>query len=361
MNNNTKYILAILMIAMIWPLNDFAQENDTNFKIVDSNEYPDILSMLASATQANYGKIKTWKGQIETVELQAIRGNRAKELTLKHIHAESNNLPDEIHQIITKKIEFNIDVENNRFFSWSKHKETPFYLDPKKNMTFPSGWKPEETELIVTSDNQIEISPLVWRTKDNSILSRIAIKEYAGASQRIDPRQLFFIGEKTLWLSLSQVSQSLKIPNIEKIGVVIKKQTMGNNITYRIEVSEPGKDRPFSIVVLDSEAGFNRTYIENWYDNGSLMSKTTAEFVKIQNVFLPKKWTILQYFTDGGLMQQVDCSIENQQINTPIPDNTFSAYTYLHNGDKFKDNIARKEYKYQDANLVPIANLPTGE
>jgi hypothetical protein len=354
MANNKKYLLVILMVAMIWPINDFAQANEADFKIVDSNEYPDILSMLVSATQTNYENIKTWKGKIKSVDLQSIRGNRAKELSLKHNPAESNNLPEEIHQIITQNIEYNIDVENNRFFSFSKHTETPFYFDPKKNKTFPSGWKPEETQFIVTSENQIKISPLVWRGKDNAIIKRIAIKDYAGASQRIDPRQLFFIGSKTLWLTLSQLSQSLKITNTEKIGVVIKKNTVGGNTDYRIEAFDPGKDKPFSAFVLSSKDGYNRTYSENWYDNGSLMSKTTSEFVKIQGVFLPKKWTILQYYQDGSLIKQEDCMIEDQQINMPIPVDVFSENTYLRNGDKFTDNITHKEYKYQDANLILI-------
>jgi len=357
MDNNTKYILAILMVTMIWPINDFAQANEADFKIVDSNEYPDILSVLVSATQTNYENIKTWKGKIKSVDLRSIRGNRAKELSFKHNPAESNNLPDEIQQVVTQKIEFNIDVENNLFFSFSKHTETPFYLDPKKNKTFPSGWKPEETQFIITSESQIEISPLVWKGKDDAIIKRIAIKDYAGASQRIDPRQLFFMGSKTLWLTLSQVSQSLKITNIEKIGVVIKKNTVGGNTDYRIEASDPGKDKPFSAIVLSSKDGYNLTYIENWYDNGKLMSQTTAEFVKIQDVFLPKKWTILQYYQDGSLIKQVDCMIEDQQINMPIPVDVFSEKTYLRNGDKFTDNITHKEYKYQDANLIFIADI----
>jgi hypothetical protein len=89
------------------------------------------------------------------------------------------------------------------------------------------------------------------------------------------------------------------------------------------------------------------------------MSKTTSEFVKIQDVFLPKKWTILQYFQDGSLIHKVDCIIEDQQINVPIPDDIFSANSYLRNGDKFIDNIAHKEYKYQDANLVFIVDINT--
>ena len=112
---------------------------------------------------------------------------------------------------------------------------------------------------------------------------------------------------------------------------------------------------------MSSESGFNRTYFENWYDDGSLMSKGTTEFVKFQDTFLPKKWTISQYFKDGGLMRQEDCTIENKQINMPIPDSTFSIHTHLNNGDKLIDKIAGKEYKYQDANLVLIAepnNLP---
>jgi hypothetical protein len=201
---------------------------------------------------------------------------------------------------------------------------------------------------------------LGW-TKDNVISSRIAIKERAGAIRIINPKEAFYIGEKTLWLSLSQLSQSFQIPGIEKFGVVIKKKSKDDQIIYRIEISDPGKDKPFSIVILSSEAGFNRTYIENWYDGGSLMSKTTTEFVNQQGVFLPKKWKMSQYYQNGGLMRQGDCTIEEMQINKPIPDSTFSELSYLIDGDRYNDKIQSKKYTVKTGKLVELAKKSTKE
>jgi hypothetical protein len=353
---NAKCILVILPVAIIWSLNGLAQADDPNFKIVDANEVPDVLSMLASVTQANFEKINTWQGRITNEDIITIRGEQAAKYLKESTDAEPNNLPNEIQRVANETIEYEIDVENNRFHSMSKYTKPPFYLDTKNDKIYPLQWGSGESIFIVTSKYQTWIQPL-RETKDNVVLSRLAIKDRAGAAAVTDPRDRFYMGNKTLWLSYLQLSQSLRIPGIEHYGVVIKKKTVGDNITYRVEMSAPGKDKPFNIDTLSSEAGYNRTCIENWYDNGSLRAKTTIEFVNIQGVFLPRKWKMSQYFQDGGLLHRENCTIENQQINVSIPDSTFSVHTYLHNGDKFRDNIAHKEYKYQDANLVPITDV----
>jgi len=352
MAENTKGILVILSVAIIWSPNALAQPNDTNYRIMDPNDIPDVLSMLASVTQANFEKIKAWRGRITNKSIITIRGEQAAELLTEYTDAEPNESLDEIQGLSNVKIEFKIDVENNRFFSFMECTEPPVYLDPQSNTAYPSlRWVPVEQIQIVTFEHQITINPLNW-PKDT--LSRIAQKERFRPTYRNDPRELFYIGEKTLWLWLPQLDQALQILGIEKSSAVIKKKSIGDDITYRIEVSEASKDNPLSIIILSSEAGFNRTFFENWYRDGSLMSKITTEFVNLQGVFLPGKWEMEIYYPDGGLMRQEDCTIEHQQINISIPDSTFSVQNHLREGDKLRDMIANKEFECNDGKLIEV-------
>jgi len=349
---NTKYILIILSVVMIWSLNGFAQADDTDYKIVDSNEVPGVLSMLATAAQSNFEKIKTWQGQIARETLSTTRGEDAARLLTKFTNAEPSDSLNEIQRLYNTTIEFKIDVENNRFFSFSGRAEPYIYVDTEKGKAYTSSWSPEELIFLVTSEYEIKMMPLN-ETKNHVVLNRLALKSWSGTTRITDPRKLFYIGERTSWLTLSMASQVLQIPNVERAaGAVIKRKSTDDNTTYRIEISEPGKDRPYMAFVLSSEAGFNRTFIENWYDDGSLMSNTTTEFVNLQGVFLPKKWEISQYFPDGGLRRHEDCTIEHQQINISIPDSAFSEHTHLRDGDRFRDNIARKKFEYKGGKLI---------
>ncbi len=357
MAKNTKYISIILSFVMICGLNCPAKENDANFIIVEPNEIPGILTMIASAIESNFEKIKTWQGNISEISVTSVRGNLAGELFKKASNdIDPNNLPDKIQVIHNNRIEYKIDVAKDRFFSLSDRTEPPAYLNPKNGKIYPLDWGPGERIFLVTSYYQTEITPASWRAKDNVISSRIAMKQLPGGVHIIDPRKVFYFGEKTLWRSLRNILQNLQTPDIEHYGVVIKKKSPDNDTAFRLELSD-SRNKILGMYIFSREVGFNQTYFETYFDDGSLRSKETIEFVKIQNVYLTKKWEGLVYFKDGGLDWQENCTIENQQINISIPDTTFSELVYLHNGDKLKDKIAGKEYKYENANLVFIADI----
>jgi len=358
MIKNAKYILTVLSIAMICGIKCVAGENDANFAIVEANDIPGIMSMIASDIEDNFKKINTWQGRMTDVSITSIRGTQAGELLKKASKdVDSNNLPDEIQVIHNNRIDFKIDVANNHFFSFSDRTEPPAYLDPKNGKIYPLNWGPGERIFLVTSYFQTEITPLSWGTKDKVIKSRIAIKEQAGATIITDPRKAFYFGEKTLWLALRQISKNIQTPDIRHWGVVIKKKSEDNNITYRLELSS-SEGKLLGIYLFSSEDGFNQPYFETYYDDGTLRSKKTIKFAQIQNVFLPRKWEVFLYFTDGGIMKQENCTIESQQINVSIPDDTFTEHKYLHNDDIFRDKIASKEYKVKDSNLVFVKDLP---
>lgn len=351
MIKNTKYIFVVFSIVLSFNISGYVHAEETDYKIIDPNEVSAVLDMIASVTQANFEKIQTWQGRISKETTNALQGELAARLFKKHTGTEPNILPDVVHQITHRMIEYDIDIKNNRFYSFYDKPESTVYVDPKNNTMYPSHWSPPEQRQILTAEYRIEIGPLK-QTKNGTILTRMARKEKAGMTRVTDPRKRFYNGGEMLWLSFSRFSEYLQAPETETYGVVFKEKSTGDRTTYRMEVSEPGKEQPFSVIVLSSDAGFNRTLVENWYDDGSLMSQIDTEFVSHQGIYLPKRWTSSQYFQGGGLRYREVCTIENQQINTSIPENVFSEFTYLQDGDMYKDDIQGKRYTVKAGKLL---------
>lgn len=352
MPKNTNYTFLILFITICLNFNNLAKAEKADYKIIDSTKTPVILDMLASITRANFEKIKTWEGRGIYENINTIRGERAAEYLSKYSDAEPNELPDEIQRIINCTIEFKCDMESSRYFCLMDYLKPPAYQDSRNNATYLLDWGPGEIAFIDTPEHQIRISPESW-SKDHVIKKKCARKQIAGTIDITDPRNVFNWGIRTLWLTLSLFSQSLQTSGIETYGIVLKENSAGDHIIYRLEISMPGKNWPFSILVFDSAAGFNPVYIENRYEeDGSLRSEKTVLFTAVQDVFLPARWEMSQYFPDGGLMRREICTIEEQQINAAIPDSTFSELTYLKEGDQIRDEIRNKRYTIQDGKIV---------
>ncbi len=208
--------------------------------------------------------------------------------------------------------------------------------------------------IIVTPEHQTDIY-IYSRTKDYVTLEKRARKERPMRTDE-DPREAFKIGRRPVWETLSLLSQSLKyrMPGIDILGVVLGEKIDGNNVTYRVEISSPGKNQPFLIFVLSGEAGFNLVYGEARNDNnGSVVSKVTMEFVKVDGVFLPSKWNVSQYYPDGGLIREEIRTMSDMQVNVPIPDSVFSESSYLREGEKLIDYTNnKKEFILKGGKLV---------
>ena len=341
----------LIVLVIVFALSYISQASGTEYREVDPNEIPGKLAELASVTKANYEKIKTWKGKITVHYVWVSRGGVAAEDLKEFAGVEPAEEPNELHDIADYTIEFKIDLEKDRFFSYSDRPEAMIYWNPENDTTYKSLSGPSQDIEIVTQEYQICISPFRM-TKDHVVLERIARKERPIPTARSDPRKVFKIG-KPIWLAFSQLSQSLQMTGIETFGVVLKEKTEGGNVTYRLEVSDPGKKQPFHILVLSGEAGFNPTYIESRED-GLVLTRKTLEFTEIEGIYLPSKWNVSQYYpSDGGLMREVVRTIDNMQINVPIPDSTFSERSYLREGEKLIDHTNnKKEFIFEDGKLV---------
>lgn len=353
MKINKKCFFVILTISLLlWRSFDLAKANDNGYKIVDSSKVSDILSMLASTVKSNYEKIKTWDGQISEDSMITIKGETAKRLLKESTNFVSDDSINEIQRYSSAKTDFKINIAKNQLLSISNYTEPYIYKEPEKEKCFTSKSLPNERIYISTPEHQTQIFPYT-KTKDNITLSRIGIKEKPGRTiSTNDPRIAFNMGGKTLWLLLSQFSLSLQIPDIEHYGVVIKEKSNGKKIIYRVEISDPNENWPFTLFELNSETGFNYTYVENWFDKNSLLSKIVTEFVELNGTFLPKKWKVSHYSSEGRLEREENFTVEKQQINKPVPENTFSERTYLKDGDKLRDEITKRQYTYIDKQFV---------
>jgi len=194
---------------------------------------------------AGFEKIKSWEGRGIYEERNTIRGSRAAEYLLKYKNAEPNEPPEEIQRMIHNTIEFKSDLKSSRFFCFLDYLEPPAYRDPRNNTTYSLDWGPGEIAFIDTPEYQITISPESW-SKDCIIREKCARKQSPRAVDFPDPRKVFYWGNRTVWKTLTMFSQSLQTSGGETYGVVLKEKSAGDHIIYRLEISMPGKNRPFS-------------------------------------------------------------------------------------------------------------------
>ena len=360
-----KYVKEMVMVILITIIIILAppeiKAEIGEFQIIDSNKMTDELSMLASVTKVNYEKIKTLQGKTSFEEMVIYRGAYAADLVKRHAGITIKE-PNEIAELSEGKCEFKVDFVKNLFFKYMKLIKPMEYFDIDNGISYQSVEGSSEMKKIITEKYEIESYPYT-KKRDGTILSRAADKRARKHSEIItddsDPRISFNL-VIPVWELLLQFSEGLRSFNKGDINsfynVVIEKAQTIKGITYRIQFTEPGASHPFETFVLDGEKGFNPTYIEVKNDEGIIISIIKTDFIKIEDIFLPSKRHVIQYDgNDGRLRREYKSTFTNLKVNMNLPENTFSIKNLgLSDGDTFKDSVEGKQYRYQDANLIPI-------
>jgi hypothetical protein len=350
MRAHKKDIFIFLLIVLV--LNCLSHAEDSGYQKIDPNKVPDKLIELASIIKTNYEKIRTWKGKMTYHSVHVYRGSIAAEHLKEFAGVELTEEPNELCEIADTNSEFQIDLENNRFYRHMNRPDALNYWNPENGITYKSASGPSQNTKIVTPAYQVNIYPY-RRTKDYVTLEKRANKERPIRTEGVDPREAFNVA-RPIWEVLSRFSQALKMEGVETFGVVIKKKTETDGSTYRVEIFDPGKNQPSGIIILSSEVGFNPVYVEQRHDKGGF-TRTTTEFVEIDGIYLPSIWNMSLYYpSDSQLLREVIRTMSDMQVNVPIPDSTFSETSYLREGEKFIDKIQGKEYTYQDGDLIEV-------
>jgi hypothetical protein len=365
-NSYEKIDIGLSAITIIFGLAHLVMGTDAiEFQKVDSNKVPEELAMLAAVTKANYDNIKTLQGKMSFEDMVIYRGAYAADLVKQHAGIAVKE-PNELVQRAEGTVEFKVDLRKNLLFKsmyWPKPTE---FIDFDGNATYPSLSGAMEQTKTVADKYEIESYPYTQK-KDGTVLTRVAHKRLRRQPGMIiddsDPRIAFNIG-RPVWELLTQFSDGLRSYNQGTISsfydVVLEKAQTAQGVTYRTQWAKPGASQFFEKFILDGEKGFNPTYIEVKNDNGITVSEITTDFNKIDGIFLPSKRRVIQYDgTDGCLRRDATSTFSDMKVNVVLPENTFLLTNLgLKNGDKFINEIESKEYKYQDANLVFVSDLP---
>ncbi|MDD5063665.1 MAG: hypothetical protein PHQ35_02750 [Phycisphaerae bacterium] len=370
MAKNTKCFLIVLSFAMTCVLNGLSNADDTDFKTVDSNKIPRILSMLASTTQANFEKIHTWQGELDCSRYYVFKGDIAKE-TFETSTDANGSCPNEVAEITENRIVFKCDLDKGLWHVKRSREAPSRYIDPATNKDLGTKSLPSSSSEITTKEYQYNAQPDAYNRNDE-VARRKAVKTkidgslYQGRQPNYLPRYIFDIDSQA-WNGYPKDANIIEEKGkyvISGLEMKAEQRILSGDLQYRIY--EPFETNAFNIKkgwfinTFSEKAGFNIIDREMMTADGKLMLRKSTEYQKVNGVYVPIRYTKDRYDfnSDFSLREHEEGVFKNIFINDTILEETFTYKNLgLQNGDKFIDEIAGKECKYQDANLVFVADV----
>ncbi|MBN2267134.1 MAG: hypothetical protein JW725_02215 [Candidatus Babeliaceae bacterium] len=367
--SNRIYIYIIILVVF---LNCASSENlkgkTTNeFHPVEPNQIPEILTMISEKIRGNYERIETWQGEADIIFERIFEGERAERIFNTYVD-NAGKTPKILKRHQEHKIKFAIDMEKDLLCVNSYRDKPSKYTDFETGKVLGTKSKPWYETSIVTPEYYLHLRPHAFQ-KD-VVIRHMASKEANEKNSTcnrppfFDPRENFLRG-MPIWEIFRLLTQYIYKHgewNVDGHTLKVEKCTDANNTKYRIiqpTIVSPG-NYIFLAKTFSSEVGFNMILEENTNQEGRLLNKVILDYELVNGIYLPSKTTEQNYEREnGGLSYEAKHTFKNQKVNMPIPEETFTYKNLgLKNGDIFEDKIEGKEYKYQDANLVFVKDLP---
>lgn len=335
----------------------------SEFHPVDSNQIPNVLTMISAQVRSNYDRIKTWEGKIEVVTDTIYKGARAEKVFKTRTDGKGE-IPKVVIRHIEGKRQFVVDLEKDLLYTKLSRENPPYYMDFQTGRDLGTKSMPWYVVSIVTPEHHVHCTGDTMR--DGVVISRRAVKQARPKGSTCaslmpsvyDPRESFIPG-RPIWETFPQVLQYTSEHgeiNVAGNPLKVEECTDGGITEYRVQL--PGNVSPeeyiFMTMVFSSEKGFNITSLETTKSNGKLLRKNTWDYDLVNGVYVPSR-TTEQIFErkNGELSYEAKYTFKNAKTNHPISQETFTYKNLgLKNGDKFVDRILDKEYTYQDGELT---------
>ena len=341
----------------------------SEFRPVDSNRIPEILTMISTRTKSNYDKIKTWQGETDFTIETIYEGDRAERIFNTRTDG-TGKTPNTVIWHIEGRRKFAVDLEKDFLYANVRRENPPYYTDFETGRDLGTKSMPSQKVSIVTPEYYINYGPHTMR--DGAITSRKFVKKVREKGLTCtnlrppvsDPRESFIPG-RPIWESfpktLQYISEHGEI-SVHGNPMKVEEHADGGITEYRIQI--PGNVSPedyiFVTRIFSSAKGFNITSVEETMSDGKLFHKKTWDYDLVNGVYVPSR-TTEQIFErkNGRLSYESKHTFKNQIVNKPIPEETFTYKNLgLKDGDKFIDKIAGKEFSYQNGELIELAKEP---
>jgi hypothetical protein len=364
------------MVTLFFLMFTYSVSFGQSLKPVPESEYVGFLDRAAAIMKANYEKINTWQGEFSIEEDNYYYGEQCRSFDIDANDPAARS--DALRRSISELQEFATDVKNNKLYCSKSMPQYKFKaLDLDRDIVLERLYSPIVS--IVTSDEYLSFMPNLnygyggkkingkWSGK---MAFRWPLKRAKNEqwSDVRDPRKYFSEGHKMIWEDLDVLRNHIEnpSPNIpEGKTPQIRIMTEGTKtyIKTRFYRSEDCKGCNPNLefvninMILDSSMEYNLIHREALSTNNEILQTLDITYESIDGICVPKTVHYVT-FRSADLKKSFDSKITFTKsiLNVPIPEETFTYKNLgLKDGEKFVDKIADKEYKYQDANLVPIA------
>lgn len=363
MLNSVRFCVVTLLISTSFAAAEGAEDNTAGeFRPVDPNHIPEILTMISEQVRSNYDGIKTWQGEANVTSDFIHEGAKAEQLFRDRTNG-TGEIPIAVIEHFESRLQFAVDIERDFLCSNLYREIPPAYTDLESGRNLgaklPRSWY---TSLIITPEYFISSMPYTY-DRGNSITSRGAIKEIhpkgspctSNMPPAFDPRENFTNGG-LVWETFPRILQCInKHGKYSFDGHDLKvEESISENIAkYRVEVPRKVSSEiyHFFTKVFSSEVGFNMTLYEVTNEYGKILYEWKWDYDLIDSIYLPKVVSQKNFTRGGGrLRYEGRSTFKNQKVNKPIPEETFTYKNLdLKDGDKFTDKIENKEYRYKEA------------
>jgi hypothetical protein len=357
-----------LCVVMIFPACGFAIAQDELFQAVETEKIPSILRSITKQTKENFDKIHTWQGELDCSMYFFDKGNKAKD-TFEKLTDANGSCPNEVAEITENKVVFKCDLNKGLLYSKRSREVPSRFIDSATNKDLGTKSLPSSSSEIITNEYRYNAQPNAYKNEEvvqhKAIKNKIDEPLYKGLQPNYLPRYVFDI-DSQVW---DRYPEYLKI--LEEKGEYVfsglamkaEQRTLSGDLQYRIH--EPFYMNAFNIRgwlinTFSENSGYNIIDSERVTDDGKLMWRKSTEYQKVNGVYVPIRDTeeTYDYSSDFSLRKHEECVYKNIFINDAIPEETFTYKNLgLKNGDKFVDEIKGREYKYEDANLVFVADV----
>ncbi len=373
-----KNIISTKMIIFFFLIFNYNLSIGQSLQKLPESEYITFLNKAASLIKANYEKIDTWQGEFNIKEENYYYGEQCQSFDINSNDPAAHSKA--IERSITLSQEFAIDVKNNKLYC---SKSMPKYkfkaLDLNKDILLDRLYSPITS--IVTSDEYLSFMPNLSYGYGGKKVNekRVGKKAFRWPLERAkneqwgdvrDPRKYFSEGNKMIWEELESLSNYLANPPSDipegkdpKISIMREGTKIYiKALFYRSETCK-GCDPNIDIVninmILDSSARYNLIHREVLSRKNEVLQTMDIVYENTDGVFVPKTIDYIT-FRSSDLKKSFNSKISfvKSILNVPINKEMFTYKKLgLKNGEIFVDKIARKEYKYEDANLVLIGDI----
>jgi len=149
-------------------------DNTNEFKPVDPNRIPQILSMISSKVRKNYEKIKTWEGET-VVKTERTCKDAEAERIFKTYTDKTGKTPKALKKFQKYINKFSIDTEKD-FLYVNRYREKPSeYTDLETGRNLGTKSKSWYETSIITPENYLYSRPHMLHKGE--VVKNVAVKE----------------------------------------------------------------------------------------------------------------------------------------------------------------------------------------